>query len=229
MQTQPITIVLADDHRVVREALRTLLEAESDFQVLSEAADGLAAAELTEKQKPSVLVLDLQLPGLNGMDVLRRVARRSPRTRVVVLSMHASEAHVVAALKNGASGYVTKEASAAELVAAIRGVMAGQRYLSTPFAAAGVEQYLARAKGQAPDPYQTLTSREREVLHLAAEGRSSAQIADRLRISPRTAETHRANALKKLKLHGQTNLVLYAVEKGILPSGNADHLRAPQA
>jgi two-component system, NarL family, response regulator NreC len=226
MKTQPITIILADDHRVVREALRSLLETESNFQVLAEAADGLAAAELTEKHKPSVLVLDLQLPGLNGLDVLRRVARRSDRTRVVVLSMHATEAHVIAALKHGAWAYVAKDAGASELCTAIRKVVSGERYLSPPFSGVPVEEFLARGEGSAPDPYQTLTGREREVLHLAAEGRSSAQIAERLRISPRTAETHRANALKKLKLHGQTNLVLYAVERGLLPPNAPEDLRA---
>jgi two-component system, NarL family, response regulator NreC len=225
MQTQPISIILADDHRVVREALRTLLESEPDFKIVAEAADGLVAAELTEKHRPNVLVLDLLLPGLNGLDVLRRVSRRSARTRVVVLSMYAAEAHVIASLKHGASAYVTKDASAAELSGAIRRAAAGQRYLSPPFSTVAVEEYLGRAEGSAPDPYDTLTGREREVLHLAAEGRSSAQIADRLRISPRTAETHRANALKKLKLHGQTNLVLYAVEKGLLLFGAPEDLR----
>lgn len=228
MSTQPITILLADDHRVVREALRALLDAEGEFQVVGEAADGLTAADLTESQKPDVLVLDLQLPELNGLDVLRRVTRRSPRTRVVVLSMHATEEHVIAALKHGASAYVTKDASAAELATAIRTVVAGERYVGSPFSGKAVEEYVGRAEGSVPDPYQTLTGREREVLQLAAEGRSSAQIAERLRISPRTAETHRANALKKLKLHGQTNLVLYAVERGILQSAGPEELREPR-
>jgi DNA-binding NarL/FixJ family response regulator len=222
MTSSPITIVLADDHRVVREALRSLLQSESDFKVLADASDGLAAAELTEKLAPNVLVLDLMLPGLNGLDVLRRISRRSPRTRVVILSMYATEAHLVAALKHGAAAYVAKDASAAELVTAIRKVIAGERYVSAPFSTSLLDEYVGRAAGSHPDPYETLTSREREVLHLAAEGRSSAQIADRLRISPRTAETHRANALKKLKLHGQTHLVLYAVEKGLLPSQSMD-------
>ena len=218
MNNQPITIVLADDHRMVREALRSLLEAEPDFQVVAEAADGQAAAELVEKLAPSVLVLDLQLPELSGVEVLRVVSRRSPRTRVVVLSMFTTEAHLVAALKHGAAGYVAKEACAADLVVAIRRAASGSRFVSAPFSEALLEEYVGRASGDKPDPYDTLTGREREVLHLAAEGRSSAQIAERLRISPRTAETHRANALKKLNLHGQTRLVLYAVEKGLLPS-----------
>lgn len=218
MNETPITILLADDHRMVREALRSLLEAEPEFQVVAEAADGLAAAELTEKVKPDVLVLDLLLPSLSGLDVMRRVSRRSPRTKVVILSMHTSEAHLVEALRNGAAGYVAKNASAAELAAAIREAVAGQRYVSAPFKQATVDSCVARAGGSESDPYESLTGREREVLHLAAEGNSSAQIAERLRISPRTAETHRANALKKLNLRGQTHLVLYAVEKGILPS-----------
>jgi DNA-binding NarL/FixJ family response regulator len=147
---------------------------------------------------------------------------------VVILSMHATEGHVIAALKHGAAAYVTKGASAAELSTAIRKVAAGERYVASPFPGAGVEEYLERAEGSAPDPYQTLTGREREVLQLAAEGRSSTQISERLGISPRTAETHRANALKKLKLHGQTNLVLYAVERGILPPGGPEELREPR-
>ncbi|HLQ65865.1 MAG TPA: response regulator transcription factor [Candidatus Limnocylindrales bacterium] len=218
MNQDPITIVLADDHRVVREGLRALLEAEPDFSVVAEAADGLQAAEMTERLKPGVLVLDLLLPGLNGLDVLRRVVKRVPKTRVVVLSMHATEAHVIAALKHGASSYVTKDASSAELSGAIRKAAAGQRHLSAPFSSAAVDAYLRQIVGTDPDPYEKLTSREREVLHLAAEGLSSSQIADRLNISPRTAETHRANAMKKLNLHGQTGLVLYAVERGLLPS-----------
>jgi two-component system response regulator NreC len=217
MKTEPISIVLADDHRVVREGIRALLEAEPDFLVVAEAADGLAAAELTERHRPAILVLDLLLPGLGGLDVLRRVSRRSPKTRVVVLSMHATEAHVVAALKNGAASYVTKDASAAELSGAIRKAFAGQRHLSAPFSSAAVDAYLRQVDGAESDSYERLTAREREVLQLAAEGRSSSQIAARLSISPRTAETHRANALKKLNLHGQTDLVLYAVERGLLP------------
>jgi two-component system response regulator NreC len=226
MTSSPITIVLADDHRIVREALRSLLQSEPDFKILAEASDGLAAAELTGKLAPDVLVLDLMLPGLNGLDALRRISRRSPRTRVVILSMYATEAHLIAALKHGASAYVAKDASAAELVTAIRNVAAGERYVSAPFSTSQFDEYVGRAAGSHPDPYETLTGREREVLHLAAEGRSSAQIADRLRISPRTAETHRANALKKLKLHGQTHLVLYAVEKGLLPSQS---IESPEA
>lgn len=216
MTPTPITIILADDHRILRETLRDALADEPDFQVVADAEDGLAAAELTEKLKPAVLVLDLLLPGLRGLDVLRRVARRSPRTRVVVLTMHATESHLVAALKEGAVGYVVKSAGASDLVAAIRSAAEGKRFLSAPFSDSSADSYFRRAEGDADDPYETLTGREREVLHLAAEGRSSAQIAERLRISPRTAETHRANALKKLNLHGQTHLVLYAVEKGFL-------------
>lgn len=228
MNDRTITILLADDHRLVREGLRSLFQVEPDFKVIAEAEDGLAAAELTEKLRPEVLVLDLQLPGLSGFDVLRRVMRRSPRTRVVVLSMHATESHVVEALKQGAAAYVTKSASAEEFVTAIRQAASGKRYVSAPFSEATLDSYVGRAEGTSADPYESLTGREREVLQLAAEGQSSAQIAERLRISPRTAETHRANALKKLNLHGQTRLVLYAVEKGLLSSTSTEERHPSQ-
>ena len=227
MKSHSITIVLADDHRVVREGLRMLLAAEPDFEIVGETSDGLEAAELSERLQPSVLVLDLLMPGLGGLDVVRRVAKRCPKTRVVVLSMHATEAHVVAALKNGAAGYVTKDAGASELVGAIRRAAQGHRYLSTPFTAMNVDAYMRRVEGTDADPYDTLTAREREVLQLAAEGKSSSQIAARLTISPRTAETHRANALRKLDLHGQTDLVLYAVRRGLLPEQQMTEGEAP--
>ena len=229
MTPSPITIILADDHRILRETLRASLAAQPDFQIVAEAEDGLAAAELTEQLKPAVLVLDLIMPGLAGLDVLQRVAKRSPRTRVVVLTMHATESHLIAALKHGACGYVVKSAGAEELAAAIRSAAVGKRFLSAQFTGDSADSYLRRAEGSSLDPYETLTGREREVLQLAAEGRSSAQIAERLRISPRTAETHRANALKKLNLHGQTHLVLYAVEKGFLANPVLEPLDARES
>jgi DNA-binding NarL/FixJ family response regulator len=225
MRRAATTIILADDHQVVRQGLRALLEQEPDFAVVAEAADGLQAAELVERLKPNALVLDLLLPGLSGLDVALRVAKRSPQTRIVVLSMHATEAHVTAALRHGASAYVTKDASASELVRAIREACAGRRYLSAPFSSVAIEAYLRQEAGGSGDPYQSLTTREREVLHLAAEGRSSAEIALRLNISPRTVETHRANALHKLGLKGQTDVVLYAIEHGLLAPARVGPLR----
>jgi DNA-binding NarL/FixJ family response regulator len=211
------TIVLADDHVVVRQGLRALLEAEPDFAIVGEAADGLEVPDLVERLKADVLVLDLMLPGLNGLEVTRQVQQRSPQARVVVLSMYANEAYVLEALRNGAAAYVLKEASAADLVHAIREVMAGRRYLSPPLSESAIELYVQKAKAAPRDPYEALTTREREVLQLAAEGQSNPEIADRLGISVRTVETHRANLMTKLALHNQTELVRYALKRGILP------------
>ena len=211
-----IRIVLADDHEVVRKGLRALLEAVADFDVVGEASDGLQAAELTKQLQPDALVLDLMMPGLGGLDVTLQVGKHAPKTRVVILSMHATEAYLVEALRNGASAYVIKGASAENLVFAVREAVAGRRYLSPPFSNETIEAYLAKAAEATKDPYETLTPREREVFHLAAEGLSASEIAARLAISPRTAETHRANVLRKLNLRGQTEVIRFALERGIV-------------
>ena len=212
------TIMLADDHPVVRQGLRALLEAEQDFTIVGEAADGLEVAGLVERLRPNVLVLDLMLPGLGGIEVTRQICHRFPQTRVVILSMYANEAYVLEALRNGAAGYVIKEASAAQLVQAVREVSAGRRYLSPPLSENAIQAYLQKAQATPLDLYETLTSREREVLHLAATGNSNIETADRLGISSRTAETHRANLMRKLGLHSQTELIRYAIRRGIIPS-----------
>ena len=212
-----ISIVLADDHPVVRRGLRALLEAEANLRIAGETGDGLEAIRLVEELRPHVLILDLMMPGVSGLEVARQVTRRFPETRVVIISMHANEAYVMEALRNGASGYVLKDASAVELVQAVRTVVAGGRHLSPPLSEGAIAAYVEKAKAAPADPLAALTTREREVLHLAAEGQSSADIAARLGISPRTAETHRANLMRKLGLHSQTDLVRYALKRGILP------------
>lgn len=211
-----IRILLADDHQVVRLGLRALLDAEPDFQVVGEAADGLEVVPLVERLQPNVLVLDLMMPGLNGRDITPLVTHRWPDTRVVILSMHANEAYVVEALRNGATAYVLKGSHAAELVHAVREVTAGRHYLSPPLSERAIESYLERAETRTLDVYETLTTREREVLHLAAAGRRNAEIAARLFVSSRTIETHRTNLMRKLALHSQTELVHYAFRRGIL-------------
>lgn len=211
------TIVLADDHGIVRQGLRVLLEAEPDLVVVGEAADGLEAVRLVERLQPAVLVADVMMPGLSGLEVTREVGRRFSHTRVVILSMYANEAYVLEALKNGAAGYVLKDAGAADLVRAIREAAAGGRYLSPPLSERAIEAYVERAQAAPPDPYDTLTTREREVLQLTTEGLSSTLVAERLSISPRTVETHRANLMRKLNLRRQADLVRYAFEKGIVP------------
>lgn len=212
-----VSLILADDHPVVRKGLRALLEAESDFRIAGEASDGREALKLVEQERPDVLIVDLMMPGLGGLEVVRQVRHRSPQTRIIVLSMHANEAYVLEALKNGAAGYVLKDESHAALVSAVQAVSAGRRYISPPLSERVMEIFLNKTEASAGDPYETLTDREREVLHLAAEGRTSAEIGDRLFISPRTVESHRAHLMQKLGLKTQSELIRFALRRGILP------------
>ncbi len=212
------TILLADDHAIVRQGLRVLLEAEPDFTIVGEAGDGLEALRLLEKLQPAVLVVDVIMPALNGLEVTRQVSRRFPQTRVVVLSMHANEAYVLEAFRNGAIGYVLKCSTIADLVKAIREAIAGRRYLSPPLSDQQIESYAQKARSTQLDRFETLTAREREVLQMVAEGCTSAAIAHRLFVSPRTVEVHRAHLMRKLELHTQTDLIRYAIARGILPA-----------
>ena len=210
------SIVLADDHQVVRQGLRAMLAAEPHFRVIGEAGNGLEVARMVERLRPDVLVIDLMMPGLNGLEVTRQVKKRSPKTHVVVLSMHRDESYVLEALKNGAAGYVLKDSSAEELLRAIREAVAGRRYLSPPLSNSAIEAYVQRGRATAIDDYHSLTIREREVFQLVAEGHTNADIGRRLFISPRTVEIHRANMMQKLGLSNQTELIRYALKRGIL-------------
>lgn len=211
-----ISIVLADDHQILRQGLCKLLEEDPEFRVVGEAGDGLEAVELVERLKPDLLVVDLVMPGLNGLDVIRSVRQRSERTRIIVLSMHANEAHVVEALRSGASGYLLKESSSSELIGAVHAIMEGRRFLSPSLAERALDAYIERVGKPVEDPYDMLTARERQVLQLAAEGHSNAEIAKRLSIGVRTVETHRSNVLHKLSLKNQSELIRYAVQRGLL-------------
>ena len=213
------TVLLADDHHVVRRGLKALLEGERDFEVVGEAADGIEALEMVDQLNPDVLVLDLMMPGLNGLEVTRRVSRMTDGPRVVILSMYSDEPRVLAALREGAQAYVLKESTANELVEAIREVAKGGRYLSRQLSERAFSAYVRQGEVSTVDPFEGLTDREREVLHLAAEGYSNSDIATRLVISPRTVETHRANMMRKLDLKSQTDLILFAVRRGILSTG----------
>jgi DNA-binding NarL/FixJ family response regulator len=210
-------IVLADDHHLVRQALRVLLETEPGFAVVGETADGRQAADLVAERQPDVVIADLRMPGLGGTEVARQVSKRSPATRVIILSMHMTEAHVLEALRSGVHGYVRKDATASDLVRAVHDVAAGHLYLSPPFSDKAIEAYRQRAAEAEVDAYDTLSDREREVLHLAAEGLSNPEVGDRLAISPRTVETHRTNLMRKLGLRRQVDLIRYAIRRGILP------------
>ncbi|MGI8918504.1 MAG: response regulator [Pyrinomonadaceae bacterium] len=210
------TIVLADDHQVVRQGLKALLDAEPDLRVIGEAGDGLQAIKRVEMLSPRILVLDLMMPGLNGLDVTPQIKKCSPNTQVVILSMYSNEAYVLEALGSGASAYVLKDSSSDDLVHAVREAAAGRRYLSPPLSDRAIEVYRQRARATTLDRYETLTAREKEVLHLAAEGCTSAEIAGRLGISVRTAETHRSNLMHKLDLHTQADLIRFALRRGIV-------------
>jgi DNA-binding NarL/FixJ family response regulator len=210
---RPITVALAEDHKLVREGLKAILKSEPSFELVGEASDGLQAMQMVEKQKPDVLLLDLRIPRLHGIDVLRQL-RDQHHTKVVVVSMHSDEPYVIEALKNGVSGYVLKDCPSAELLLAIRTAAAGGQYLAESLRQKAISATLKRLVPGVRGPQ--LTKRELLVMELAAEGKTSAEIAGSLFISRRTAEAHRANLMKKLGLKTQTDLVLYAVRNGMI-------------
>jgi len=211
-----VRVLLADDHPLLLHGIRWLLESKNDFQIVGETSDGLEVLPLVERFKPDVLIVDLMMPGLNGLEVTRQVRQRHEGIRIIILSMHKDDGYIIQALKNGANGYVIKDTGPVELVEAIGDVMAGRRYLSRMIADRFTDPSLLQTNEQIEDPYDQLTSREREVLHLVAEGYTGQEIAQRLFISPRTAELHRANVLRKLGLQNQREIVLYAIKKGII-------------
>lgn len=211
-----VTAIIADDHQIVRRGLRTVLEQEAGCTVVAEAADGLSAVQLVEQHKPTVLILDLNLPRLHGIEVLRQTRGTSPHTRVIILSMHNDEPYVIEALRAGAMAYVLKGSESQEIARAMAEVLAGRRFLSAPLSEWAINALIAKPKDDA-DPLQALTPRERMVMQLAAEGATNTEVAEKLFISPRTAETHRTNLLRKLGLQTQTDLVRFAIRKGLIP------------
>jgi DNA-binding NarL/FixJ family response regulator len=184
--------------------------------VVGEAGTGLDVLPLVQQLRPDVLVLDLMLPGLGGLEVTRQVRRQCPATRVLILSMHATEPYVLEALRSGASGYLLKSGPSGEVLEGVQAAVAGRHYLSPPLSERAIQAYAERAQG-AEDVYDTLTTREREVLQLAAEGRANAAIAERLGISARTVETHRAHLMRKLGLDSAADLIRYSIRRGLLP------------
>ena len=208
------TVIIADDHEIVRRGLRGIIEGEG-CRVVGEASDGLSAAQLAEKLKPHVLVLDLNMPRLHGIEVLRQTRANSPHTRVIVLSMHSDEPYVIESLRAGAMAYILKGSESQEISHALKEVLAGRRFLSATLSEWAINALAAKPADET-DPLYSLTPRERLVVQLAAEGHSNAEIAEKLFISPRTAETHRTNLLRKLGLQTQTDLVRFAIRKGLI-------------
>ncbi len=207
----PIQVLLADDHVVVRQGLRGLLEREG-FKVCGEAADGRDAIHLAETCHPDVAILDLAMPGLNGVDAAREIMRLQPQTKAIVLTMHKDEAYILQALSAGVSGYILKTQAAADLVQAIREVVRGSVYLSPGVSRAVVDAYRAKTNVP-PDP---LSPREREILQLVAEGRTTKQIAAILGVSVKTADSHRSRLMAKLDIHEIAGLVRYAIRRGLI-------------
>jgi DNA-binding NarL/FixJ family response regulator len=211
-----LTIVLADDHAIVRQGLRALLAAELECSIVAEAADGIAAVRMVELHRPSVLIVDLMMPELNGLEVTRQVRVLPTPPAVIILSMHADETYVLDALRSGAGAYVLKESDSQQLIQAVRAVLAGQRYLSPPLSERAIDAYIHQARSSSFDALEMLTAREREILILAAQGYSNAAIAARFTISPRTVETHRTNLMRKLDLHSQAELARFAAQRGLI-------------
>ncbi len=209
-----ITTLIADDHEIVRRGLRGVLETDSTCRIVAEAADGLAAVQLVALHRPALLILDLNLPRLHGIEVLRQTRTTSPHTRTIILSMHEDEPYVVETLRAGAMAYVLKGSDSRELLHAVREVTAGRRFLSATLSEWAISALVAKPADA--DPLASLTPRERMVLQLAAEGHGNTALAEKLFISPRTAETHRTNLLRKLGLHTQTDLVRFAIRKGLI-------------
>ncbi len=214
-----LRVLIVDDHTIVRQGLRKLLESEGDIEIVGEAADGRDAVAKAADLAPSVVLLDISMPGLNGLEAIRQIMKRSPKTRVLVLSMHKNEAYVLQALRHGASGYVLKESASEEIVTALRALGRGESYLSPSISRVVIDDYLRINSGgeQAGRTlYESLTAREREIFQLLAEGLKNHEVAERLHVSVKTVETHRAHVMEKLGLNNIAELVKYAIEIGIV-------------
>lgn len=212
-----IRVLLADDHAIVRDGLQAILEKRMDIFVVGHACDGRQAVELAAQHAPDVVFMDISMPGLSGIEAIRQILKTRPATKVVVLSMHLTSEHVHLALKAGAAGYLTKESVAREALEAVYAVTAGQRYFGEKVLEEHRELTLDGTIAEGKTPLETLTRREREVLNLVVEGRSSSEAAKILHLSPKTVQSYRSRILRKLGLRNHTALVKFAVEHGLTP------------
>ena len=212
---KPIRILLADDHTIVRQGFKALLESVPRFTVVAEASDGIEAVDRIEETHPDVALMDIMMPNLNGLEATKTVTRRNLKAKIIILSMHANSSYAVRALKNGAQGYVLKDANQDEIVQAIDTVMQGEKFIS-PQISNEVLSALIETDQNSDDMLEQLTPRERQVLQMIAEGNSNKEIADKLVLSVRTIETHRSNLMIKLKIGSQAKLIHFAIQSGLV-------------
>ena len=210
-----ITVLLADDHAVVRDGLQALLEGQGDIEVVAAAGDGRSALALAKQHQPNVAVLDIAMPELNGIEAARQIRQASDNTQIVILSIHATTEHIYRALQAGALGYLLKESAGSEVVQAVRQVAAGQRYLSQTITETVLGDYLQQKEGKSP--LESLSDREREVLQLTVEGKTTAEVAEILSLSPKTVETYRSRLMQKLEISDLPALVKFAIKHGLTP------------
>ena len=212
-----LRILLADDHTVVRKGLRLLLESNDGMVVVADAADGREAVALAERHSPDVVVMDVAMPGLNGIEAARQITSKLPGTAVVFLSMHSDESYVLKALKAGARGYLLKDSAEYDLINAVKAVSEGKAFFSPAISKMLMDDYMRQMRERAvEDSFDLLTTREREVLQLLAEGKNNKEVASILGLSLYTVETHRSNIFQKLNLHSGAELILYAIRKGVI-------------
>ena len=220
---RPIRILIADDHAIIRGGLRALLAHEPGFEIVAEACDGRQAVELAERELPSVAILDISMPILNGLEAARQISGKLPDIQLIMLTVHADECYLMNALKAGARGYVLKSSSEFEIVEAVRAVAEGKAYFSPKVSRVLADEYMRYLEAhQVEDSYDLLTSRERQILQLLAEGQANKDIADILDLSPTTVICHRQHIFQKLNFHTLAELILYSIRKGVISSGKQD-------
>jgi len=217
IMSQKVRIVIAEDHTILREGLRSLLSSHPSFEIVGEAEDGREAIRCVEKFKPDLILTDLSMPKMNGMEAIKEIKRESPATKVLVLTVHKAEEYILATFRAGADGYILKDSTHSELVMAVKKVLDGKRYISPEISEKVIEGYLEGKKTlKSRTSWETLTQREREILKLIAEGYKNKEIADDLCISVKTVEKHRANLMEKLDLHNIQALTAFAIERGLV-------------
>jgi two-component system, NarL family, response regulator NreC len=209
-----ISVLIADDHRLVRDGLKTIIDSSNDIHVVGEASNGLEVLKKVEELKPNVILLDISMPKLNGMEAARRIRKEHPETKILILTMHEEEEYALKMVRLGVSGYLLKDSTALEVMEAIRSVYNGKAFFSPQIAKVIAESYREAVAGK-EDPYERLNDREREILQLITEGHTNKQIAEILFISPKTVDNHRTNLMRKLDIHSTADLVRWATKRGI--------------